>query len=221
MPDSPATVALPARSMLALIATDRRRIALVLGTPDRWRSAGTYTLVPAEFPAAAVSHPLPTERDIATCARRLLGCSAHVLPAERIYGPSTHHRMDRLEALPAERPRPLLRLEREEPAEPPTQGARIAVQVRAYRVALEGTATPGAGTAGVLWLPLAALRAAMRGAPLAETLARPHVGWQPGVQATLPDDALLYVPADYGERHLLRLAAKYGEVALFPPGDTS
>lgn len=87
--------------------------------------------------------------------------------------------------------------------------------VRAYRAALSGEPQAGDGASGVLWLAPAALRLVMRGAALAELLALPTVAYQPARDVVLPDDAFVYAPAEYGERALLRIVAKYGPTALF------
>ncbi|MGZ3716069.1 MAG: hypothetical protein ACXVA4_11675, partial [Ktedonobacterales bacterium] len=79
---------------------------------------------------------------------------------------------------------------------------------------LTDEAPPGAGTAGLLWLAPRALRVALLGVPLADLLAQPSVEWQAAPHVSLPDDVFIFVPADYGERHLLRIAAKYGPSKL-------
>ncbi|HEX6123357.1 MAG TPA: hypothetical protein VFY89_09360, partial [Ktedonobacterales bacterium] len=93
------------------------------------------------------------------------------------------------------------------------------VVIATYRVTLAGEPVTGAGSAGLLWLSLSALRQVVRGLPLGalfelaegETRRAPEVVW--------PADALVYLPAEYGERFLLRVAAKYGHHALFEGGD--
>jgi hypothetical protein len=68
---------------------------------------------------------------------------------------------------------------------------------------------------GLLWLGPGALRAAVRGMPLADLLAMRSVEYEPSKQDTPPDDMLVFVPSEYGERYLLRVAAKYGPEAVF------
>jgi hypothetical protein len=70
-----------------------------------------------------------------------------------------------------------------------------------------------------LWLTPAALRAVVRGLPLAELLGRADVRCQALGGEQPPDDALAYMPSEQGERYLLRAAAKYGAPAIFG-GDT-
>jgi hypothetical protein len=128
--------------------------------------------------------------------------------------------MDRLPPGPEDVPLPLLRFAREEPllVAPTPVVRRVVVSV--YRGRLDGPPILPAETSGLLWLSPDALRLAMRGIPLAELLAHDGARWQGGSTgqpepASLPDDAFIYVPAEYGERHLLRLVAKYGPKALF------
>ncbi|HKS70854.1 MAG TPA: hypothetical protein VJQ45_10560, partial [Ktedonobacterales bacterium] len=127
-------------------------------------------------------------------------------------------------------PLPLLRLEREAPLHVAATPTLRRVVVTVYRARLTGPPALSSrgdqgegddGAVGLLWLAPGALRLAMRGMPFAELLAQPAVEWlpAPAPAASLPDDALLYVPADYGERHLLRLVAKYGPEALFQGDD--
>jgi hypothetical protein len=59
----------------------------------------------------------------------------------------------------------------------------------------------------------------VRGVPLGALLglARGSARLAPGV--SWPEEALVYLPAEYGERFLLRVAAKYGHHALFEGED--
>ncbi|WP_410969238.1 hypothetical protein, partial [Salmonella sp. SAL04284] len=66
-----------------------------------------------------------------------------------------------------------------------------------------------------LWLTPRCLRIALRGVPLRDLLAEDGAELRSAASDMLPVDAFLYVPADYGERHLVRIAAKYGTEALF------
>jgi hypothetical protein len=70
-------------------------------------------------------------------------------------------------------------------------------------------------TAGALWLPLAALQTLVRGMRVTEALALEGVEARLAVDVALPEDGFIYLPADVGERMLPRIAAKYGERALF------
>lgn len=218
----------------ALVAARAGRLALVLGAPQHWREAVGYTLIPAELPGEQVAAHADLVPLLNALALRWLGSPAQPLPNQQVYGPSARHAIDRLPPDLTTRtgdPQPLLRLDRAVPRDDldaapdgtevtadgslPQHPAVVPVVVRAYRVALSAAATPGAATAGILWLPPAAVRLALRGMPLGELFAAPAVEWQPTAHTALPDDAFIYVPADHGERHLLRIAAKYGPRALF------
>jgi hypothetical protein len=154
------------------------------------------------------------QETIALLAQALLGQPARLLASVRLYGPSEAHAIDRLDATLEEAPLPLLRLERATPLENGDEPGLRRVRMRIYLAALTGNARPQTDTAGILWAAPQALRAAMRGLPMGELLARTDVCWQPCEGVRLPDDALAYVPGDYGERQLLRVVAKYGPEAL-------
>lgn len=211
-------------------------LALIVGGRERWREANGYTFVPAELPAGDLSGEPVVEtlaQRVAAIAWRWLGCDASLLPNDATYGPSERHAIDRLALAtrdaPAPQPRPLLHLERGVPldeleslesGDAPNRSAPQSfrrVVVQAYRAALVAESRPGAETAGILWLSPQALRVALRGVPLAELLAQPGVAWQPAPHLSLPDDTFIFVPADRGERHLLRIAAKYGPQKLGMP----
>ncbi len=213
-------------------------LALVVGARERWREANGYTFIPAELPAGDLGENPAAEtlaQSVAAIARRWLGCDAILQPNDATYGPSERHAIDRLALattgdVPTPAPLPLLHIERGIPLDelesPESAGSpnrnelppfrRVVVQ--AYRAALVAESRPGVETtAGVLWLSPQALRVALRGVPLAELLAQPGVEWQPAPHLSLPGDTFIFVPADYGERHLLRIAAKYGPPKLGLP----
>jgi hypothetical protein len=210
--------AAPAGALVAFAITRTGRILLRCGGPERWRPAGGYTLIPCELPGVA----LPSGADLADpsewipkLAHRLLGADARVQSSAVTYGPSPTHRIDRLPPN-GEGILPLLRLARLAPASDNYEAAREQM-VRVYLATIpaqsRSPARPGAG----LWLSADGLRHAMRGLPFAELLALPHAaGWHTPPATPLPDDAFAYVPSEYGERHLLRILAKYGHAALFP-----
>jgi hypothetical protein len=135
-----------------------------------------------------------------------------------LYGPSEAHAIDRLDAGLEESPLPLLRLDRVLPLETGEGSGFRRVRVHAYLAALAGDAQPQAGTTGILWAAPQAVRAAMRGLPMGELLARADVRWQAYEPVRLPEDALAYMPGDYGERQLLRMVAKYGPEPLLQGG---
>lgn len=226
------------QSIYSLVVARDGMLALVVGGRERWREANGYTFVPADLPAGDLGAKPAVEalaQSVAAIARRWLGCDATLQPNDTTYGPSERHAIDRLalatgDNVPTPAPLPLLHLERGMPLDelesPESAGSpnrnepppfrRVVVQ--AYRAALVAEAQPGAETtAGILWLSPQALRVALRGVPLAELLAQPGVAWQPAPHLSLPDDTFIFVPAEYGERHLLRIAAKYGPQKLGLP----
>ncbi|MFI5272748.1 MAG: hypothetical protein ACHQ4H_06910 [Ktedonobacterales bacterium] len=205
--------------LLALALARGRRLALVVSGRSRWQCATGYTLVPAELPGGIVEpDALPVEAAAALAVRHF-NQPARVLSSRQLYGPSDAHTIDRLPAAAADDPLPLLRLERSAPLDAAATLTVRRIVVTVYRARLGGQPVPGDGAAGLLWLPLHALRLAMRGIALVELTQQVGAEWQPDRESTIPDNTLIYVPADYGERHLLRLAAKYGEQALFQGDD--
>lgn len=218
--------------LLALAIARRGRIALLAAGRAHWHVSAGTTFVPIELPGS-VQEPEDTPHATADrLARHVLGRSARLIASRQLYGPSAVHRIDRLPAMAVDdEPLPLLRLERVAPLQVATTPTLRRVVVTVYRARLAGAPTLSTsagddGAAGLLWLSPDALRLAMRGLAFADLLAQPAVEWQPatsqgaaGERAPVPDDAFAYVPADYGERHLLRLVAKYGPEALFQGDD--
>lgn len=209
--------AIPASALVAFATTHADRLLLRCGGPDRWRPAGGYTLIPCDLPGAA----LPSDADLVEwapkLARRLLGAGARVQSSAVMYGPSLAHRIDRLPPA-GEAIRPLLRLARLAPASDDNNESSETPREQSVRVYLAttpaGSRSPVASGAW-LWLGADGLRHAMRGLPFAELLAMPQAEWHTPPATPLPDDAFVYVPSDYGERHLLRILAKYGRAAIF------
>ena len=207
---------LPPLRLVAAAITADERIALTLGPPARWERIPSYTLVPLEFPAAAPPAGVSDADAIRQAASRL-GRQVEIMPSPWTHGPSPSHAIDRHRWQGAE-PAPLLELTRRLPVEHAESTELRLVVVRVYRARLAGAAHPRSdldGTLGLLWPTPEQLRAVVRGLSLtdARSLAIRDdalIPWE-----RLPDDALLYVPADYGERYLLRVMAKYGQEALF------
>jgi hypothetical protein len=152
---------------------------------------------------------------IAKLAHRLLGADACVQSSAVTYGPSPAHRIDRLPSSD-EDILPLLRLARLAPASANYEAAREQM-VRVYLAAIPAQSRSLAVLGAWLWLGADGLRYAMRGLPFTELLAMPHAEWHTPPATPLPDDAFAYMPSEYGERHLLRILAKYGHAALFQP----
>ncbi len=218
--------------LTALAVTRKERIALTLGARDCWRPVSDYLFAPLELPGGATPAHEPAAESVARLARMWLGCDATLVPSQRLYGPSPAHAIDRLTPAPDDDPLPLLRLERLLPREGDAGGAgdttdasearrgAQTVAVRVYLAQLAGEPQPTTLTAGLLWLTPAALLLALRGQPFAETLAQPDALWLPPPSPHAPtEDELarlfIFAPGEYGERHLLRIPAKYGAAALF------
>lgn len=223
----------PPQRLVGLAAARQGKLALVLAGPAHWHDTSAYTFMPAAIPGSPLD-AAGLGATLDTLAHRAFGCPVHIVSSRCVYGPSAAHAIDRLQREPSESPAPLLRLERgtpleagddvpPEPLEPLEPPVLRRVELRTYLARLEGEPAASGGPreaagAGILWIAPAALRAVMRGMPLADALALPGVAWQPAPAVTLPDEPFVYVPGDYGERHLVRIAAKYGPEALFQDG---
>jgi hypothetical protein len=117
-------------------------------------------------------------------------------------------------------PAPLVRLERRRPVESTTSEPTLQpVVIEVYHAALVGAPQAYDDAAGLLWLPQEALRQVVHGLPLGTLLSLQGVRARLATEMTWPEDALVYLPAEYGERFLLRVAAKYGRHTLFEGGD--
>lgn len=210
--------AAPTGALVAFAVTRTGRLLLRCGGPEHWRPAGGYTLIPCELPGMAVSISAdvadPAER-IPKLAHRLLGADAYVQSSAVTYGPSPAHRIDRLPPN-GEDILPLLRLARLAPASGRCETPREQM-VRVYLAAIPAQSRSPARPGAWLWLGADGLRHAMRGLPFAELLAMSHAEWHTPPATPLPDNAFAYAPSEYGERHLLRILAKYGHAALFQP----
>lgn len=215
LPLAPITQA--AQDLVGIVAVRDYKVAMLLGGRNRWRTEGGYTFLPLELPGSAIPPDATPTSQATALARRALGCEAWLRSNGCSYGPSERHRIDHLET--DEKPAPLVRVERLAPVESdddadiPHLGR---VLVRAYLVEFQGDPQPPPEAAGLLLLPLAALRQTIRGMPLADLLALKGVEFVTltGNDETLPANALVYVSGEYGERHLLRAVAKYGPEIL-------
>lgn len=204
----------PPQQLASLAVARDGRLALALAGSDRWRESQGYIFMAAELPGATLDGS-DLDPALAALALRVFGCPARVQSSRHIYGPSAAHAIDRLPPMPDERPVPLLRLERGTPLDTAGTVGLRRVELRCYLARLESGPVPVPEIAGILWAAPAALRSVMRGLPFADLLALRGVEWQPTAGHALPDDAFVYVPGEYGERHLVRIAAKYGPAALF------
>ncbi|HEX6540130.1 MAG TPA: hypothetical protein VF040_00105 [Ktedonobacterales bacterium] len=219
---------MPGRVCAALV-TVRGRMLLILGGEDRWRHDPGCVFIPLELPGGVCPEDASPAAAIAAIGQRWLGCPLRLLPAEITYGRSAQHAIDRLPLQAA--PAPLLALERFIPADDPERGSglqRLSVEVFCAARSVAASETdretggsddtagiePQEGCSGALLLSWQALRQIVRGLPLADLLARDDVTLRlrPGI--TLPPEGLVYLTGEYGERMLLRVAAKYGVRAL-------
>ncbi|HEX5441367.1 MAG TPA: hypothetical protein VFW76_10815 [Ktedonobacterales bacterium] len=212
--------------LCAALVTVRGRVALVIGGESRWRRDPGCVLIPLELPGGSWPEGSSPEAAIAAIGRHWLGNPLHPLDADVTYGPSARHAIDRLP--PQNAPAPLLYLERLAPADPERNEGVHRIAVAVYRAATDGAVgsadkadalEPRGECAGLLLLSWQALRQILRGLPLGDLLAREDVTvrLRPGV--SLPSEALVYLTAEYGERTLLRVTAKYGMQALGKDAD--
>ena len=208
---------------VALLAIRTQRIALCLAPPSRWQDLYGLGTARLELPGAAHALSADPLAEALALAPSVLGCPAAPLPTRWTYGPSPRHAVDRVAADdPATAP--MLRFERMLPREARAadEGASDAaplpelIAIEVYRAALDGVIHLDPQMVGALiWAPVEALRALTPGMRLGEARALGGVEVEAAPATPLPDDLLLYLPSDYGERHLTRLAAKYGAGALF------
>jgi hypothetical protein len=209
--------------LCAALVTVRGRIALVIGGESRWRRDPGCVFIPLELPGGPWPERHSPEAAIAAIGQQWLGNALHLLAADVTYGPSARHAIDRL--LPRDAPAPLLYLERLAPADPERSEGVHRIAVAVYRATIDsatdtiGALEPRGECAGLLLLSWQALRQILRGLPLGDLLAREDVSvrLRPGI--SLPPEALVYLTAEYGERTLLRVTAKYGMQALGKDAD--
>lgn len=212
-PEAPDARDLPPLRLIAGAAIADGRIAFALGAPPRWQRIPTYTLVPLELPGGEL-HESMADMEAARRALHELGLAVEIVSSPWTYAPSPAHAIDRHRWEGAE-PAPLLALARKQPVERPDGMALRPVAVRVYRARLAAT-TPGHADPNAerrLWLTPEQVRALVRGVALADL--RALIGRDAATLDWLPEDALIYLPAEYGERYLLRVLAKYGDQALF------
>lgn len=203
----------PGRMYAALLAV-LGRYALVVGGEDRWRREPGCVFVPLELPGGVFPADTPPDAALAALGARWLGCLLRLWSASATYGPTPAHAIDRLP--PRDLPAPLLVLERMAPGDPERGSGVRRVTLELFHATVDkGAAIAAQGaSAGLLWLSWQAMRQVVRGLPLADLLARDDVRFEPRPGVALPPETLIYLTAEYGERLLLRVAAKYGAQAL-------
>jgi hypothetical protein len=205
----------PPQRLVALAVARRGKLALVLAGPDRWHESVSYVFIPAAFPGATLAGDGDLAATLEALAQESFGQPAQVISSACVYGPSPAHAIDRLAAEPDERIIPLLRLQRRTPLDTPEGPGLRRIELSVYLARVDDELRAAGGAAGILWVAPPSLRAVLRGMPFAEVVALPGVAWVPASTVALPEEAFVYVPADFGERHLVRIAAKYGQAALF------
>ena len=204
--------------MRAALLIESGRFVLVIGGEERWRHDPGCVFVPVELPGIVCPDDEPPDATLAAIGRRWFGRPLRLLPAVHTYGSSPAHAIDRLP--PRYAPAPLLVLERLAPADPERGIGVRRVTVEVFHATRDGEDTPDAGLApepvcaGLLLLSYQALRQVVRGLPIASLLGRADVALQLRPGGSLPPETLIYLTAEYGERTLLRVAAKYGAQAI-------
>lgn len=215
-----ATRSMP-RRLCAGLVTVRGRIVLVIGGEEHWRHDPGCVFVPLELPGGTCTDersPTAAIAAMAAIGQHWLGRPLRLQSASITYGPSAAHAIDRLP--PHDAPAPLLFLQRLAPADP-EQGTgvhRVTVEVFAATVDDGDEAgddlEPQRPCAGLALLSWDALRQMVRGLPLTDLRARADVTLRLRSGVSLPPQTLVYLTSEYGERTLLRVAAKYGVQAL-------
>lgn len=204
---------------VALMLIHERRMALALAPEDRWPDLYGQRMLRLEFPSAIPRPGIAAHEQALTLCLDVFGCGASLVPTVWTYGPSPRHAIDRQPA--ASPDAPFLRYARLSPPDSAAGHMPRPSAIALYRATPADALVPDPRmTAGALWLPLVALRALVRGVRVAEALALEGVEARLAAGVALPDDGFIYLPADVGERMLPRIAAKYGERALFAAPET-
>jgi hypothetical protein len=206
---------LPGWTCAALLSAGGR-FALMVGGEERWRRDPGCVFVPVELPGGVFPQGTAPEAALAALGERWFGRPLRLVAARATYGPSAAHAIDRLP--PHDPPAPLILLERMAPGDPAHGSAVRRITVALFHATLDGgeeaPIAPHGPCAGLLLLSWQALRQVVRGLPLADLLARDDVSLQLRPGGALPEETLIYLTGEYGERMLLRVAAKYGAQAL-------
>ena len=206
---------------VALLAIRDQRLGLLLSPQSAWRDLYGLRSAHLELPAAPHAPDADPLTEALSLSAARFGCAASPLPSRWTYGSSLRHAVDRFPVPETALATPFLRIERPVPSQDATSHAPRLTAIEVYRATLDGDAALDGETASaLLWLPLSALRQVVGGTPLADLLKIDGVRTElpPGTRP--PNDTFIYLPSDYGERFLLRIAAKYGERALFAASAT-
>lgn len=206
---------------IALLAIQRQRIALRLAPEAHWQDLYGLRTARLELPGAAHAADADPLSEALALGPAMFGAVIAALPTRWTYGPSPRHAVDRA-AAPEPAAAPFLRFERMLPqddaagASGATRHAPQQIGIEVYRAALaEEMALDAQVCSALVWTPVEALRTLVAGMRLGDALALEGVEAHAAPGSRLPDELLLYLPSDYGERHLTRIAAKYGSGALF------
>ncbi|MDE3229672.1 MAG: hypothetical protein KGO05_07305 [Chloroflexota bacterium] len=199
---------------IVLMLVREQRLALSLEPADRWTTLYGELMLRVEFPSVARDTGRAGRDQARDLCESVFRCDSTALPTDWTYGPSARHAIDRQPAAAPDAP--FLSDVRLVPPDAMTGAAPRAVMRELYRAApLGGMAPDPEKSAGVLWLPIAALQTLLRGARAADALGLAGVELRSAAGVELLDDNVIYLPAALGERMLPRIAAKYGERALF------
>ncbi len=202
-------------AQVALLVTREQHLGLALAPTASWHDLYGLRMLRLELPSAVCAPGADARKTALALSPAVCGRPAQALPCHWIYGPSSRHAIDRIAATEPTTA-PFLRFERMLPAESETGAPLRRIAIEVYRAALEGEPLPNEqATAGLLWLPVAALRRLVAGASISELLALHGVSTALASGVALPGDGVVYLPSEYGERMLARIAAKYGESAIF------
>lgn len=205
-----------ALASVALLAIRGQRLGLILPPPSTWRDLYGLRSARLELPGAPHTSGADPQEEALALSESFYGRAAPPLPTRWTYGSSPRHMIDRIPVAEASAAAPFLRVERIAPPDPDTDQAPRQTSIEVHRAALDGDATlDGSVVGALLWLPVGALRQVVGGEALSDLLAMGDVLVELPPGTRLPNDALIYLPSEYGERFLLRIAAKYGERALF------
>lgn len=200
---------------VALMLVEERRLALALAPMTDWRDLYGRRMLRLGFPSVVRASAVAASAQALALCESAFGCRATLLAADWVYGPSPRHAIDR-RPVAGEADAPFLRYERFLPPDDASDHAPRPISIALYRAVPVGALAPAAEVAaGALWLPLEALQSLMRGASAEEAWGLADVEARLASGVTMPDDAFVYLSADVGERLLPRIAAKYGERALF------
>lgn len=200
--------------LVGLLAQRGEHLALRVAPVAAWRPLYRDLLLPVELPGHSCRIDEDPQVAAMSLCQAVFGVTPDPLPGRWMYGPSARHAVDRAAA--DDDAAPFLRFERMLPGDVSTGEPPRLLAIAVYRARLPAAPPVDPSVAaGVLWTTISGLRALAAGVRVSEALARDDLDWQPAPGVHLPADGLLFLPSELGERHLIRIAAKYGEHALY------